>query len=120
MADTSRAVFLSYASQDAAAAKRICEALPAAGIEVWFDQSEPRGGDAWDQKIRREIHDWTLLETDAARGEPDDGSWYYHCWLAALERLVVAKELSNPATLLARKEAWADAFRHPARHASRT
>jgi nitrile hydratase accessory protein len=52
------------------------------------------------------------LKADAARGEPDDGSRYYHCWLAALERLVVAKELSDPATLLARKEAWADAFRH--------
>jgi nitrile hydratase accessory protein len=52
------------------------------------------------------------LKADAARGEPDDGSRYYDCWLAALERLVVAKELSDPATLLARKEAWADAFRH--------
>ncbi len=32
-----QAVFLSYASQDAAAAKRICEALRASGVEVWFD-----------------------------------------------------------------------------------
>ena len=55
------AVFLSYASQDAEAAKRICEALRAAGIEVWFDQSELRGGDAWDQKIRRELHDCALF-----------------------------------------------------------
>src|SRR6185312_8382547 len=55
------AVFLSYASQDTEAAKRICEALRSAGIEVWFDQSELRGGDAWDQKIRREIHDCTLF-----------------------------------------------------------
>ena len=52
------------------------------------------------------------LSADAARGEPDDGSRYYHCWLAALEHLVVAKELTDPATLFARKEAWADAFRH--------
>jgi nitrile hydratase accessory protein len=52
------------------------------------------------------------LRADAARGEPDDGSRYYHCWLAALEHLVVAKELTDPATLFARKEAWADAFRH--------
>ena len=61
VADTSRAVFLSYASQDAGAAKRICEALRAAGIEVWFDQSELRGGDTWDQKIRRELHDCALF-----------------------------------------------------------
>jgi hypothetical protein len=40
------AVFVSYASEDAAAARRICEALRGAGIEVWFDQSELRGGDA--------------------------------------------------------------------------
>ena len=39
-ADVSKAVFLSYASQDAEAAKRICEALRQAGVEVWFDQSE--------------------------------------------------------------------------------
>ena len=54
-------VFLSYASQDAEAAQRICEALRAAGIEVWFDQSELGGGDAWDQKIHREIRDCALF-----------------------------------------------------------
>lgn len=57
----SRAVFLSYASQDADAARRICAALRAAGIEVWFDQSELRGGDAWDQSIRLQIHDCALF-----------------------------------------------------------
>jgi nitrile hydratase accessory protein len=51
------------------------------------------------------------LKVDAARGEPDDGSRYYHCWLAALESLVVAKRLSDPAALLAQKEAWAEAYR---------
>ena len=61
MAELSRAVFLSYASQDTEAARRICEALRAAGVEVWFDQSELRGGDAWDQKIRREIRDCALF-----------------------------------------------------------
>ena len=55
------AVFLSYASQDSAAAQRICQALREGGIEVWFDQSELRGGDVWDQRIRREIHDCTLF-----------------------------------------------------------
>ncbi|MSU25017.1 MAG: toll/interleukin-1 receptor domain-containing protein [Opitutus sp.] len=54
MPDGSKAVFLSYASQDADAARRICEALRAAGIEVWFDQSELVGGDAWDGKIRQQ------------------------------------------------------------------
>jgi len=52
------------------------------------------------------------LKAAADRGEPDDGSRYYHHWLAALERLVTAKGLSDQAALLARKEAWADAYRH--------
>jgi len=55
------AVFLSYASQDTVAAQRICEALRAAGIEVFLDQSELRGGDVWDERIRREIHDCALF-----------------------------------------------------------
>jgi TolB-like protein len=50
-----RAVFLSYASQDSEAARHLCESLQSAGIEVWFDQSELRGGDEWDQSIRRQI-----------------------------------------------------------------
>ncbi|MBV8352084.1 MAG: nitrile hydratase accessory protein [Verrucomicrobia bacterium] len=51
------------------------------------------------------------LRAAAGRGEPDDGSRYYHHWLAALERLVTNKGLANPAALVARKEAWAEAFR---------
>ena len=33
-----KAVFLSYASQDAEVALRICEALRSGGVEVWLDQ----------------------------------------------------------------------------------
>jgi nitrile hydratase accessory protein len=46
------------------------------------------------------------------RGEYDDGSHYYYYWLTALERLISAKGLSNSDEMLARKEAWADAYRH--------
>jgi len=52
------------------------------------------------------------LKVAASRGEYDDGSHYYEHWLAALERLVAAKGLSDRAAMLARKEAWADAYRH--------
>ena len=55
------AVFLSYASEDAAAAERITGALRAAGIEVWFDKSELRGGDAWDAAIRKKIKTCALF-----------------------------------------------------------
>ena len=52
------------------------------------------------------------LNAAAERGEADDGSHYYDHWLAALERLVTAKGLTDAAALGARKEAWADAYRH--------
>jgi nitrile hydratase accessory protein len=48
----------------------------------------------------------------ADRGEPDDGSRYYEHWLAALERLVTEKGLTDRAALATRKAAWADAYRH--------
>jgi nitrile hydratase accessory protein len=52
------------------------------------------------------------LKMAAGRGEPDDGAHYYEHWLAALERLVVAKGFSDPGAIIARKESWADAYRH--------
>ena len=61
MTEPAKAVFLSYASQDAEAARRIADALRAGGIEVWFDQSELRGGDVWDRQIRKQIHDCALF-----------------------------------------------------------
>ncbi|MEO6002908.1 MAG: TIR domain-containing protein [Opitutus sp.] len=61
MSDASKAVFLSYASQDAEPAKRIADALRAAGVEVWFDQNELVGGDAWDAKIRKQIAECVLF-----------------------------------------------------------
>jgi TolB-like protein/tetratricopeptide (TPR) repeat protein len=56
------AVFISYASQDAEAARRICEALRSAGVEVWFDQEGGlEHGDAWDAKIRAQIRECVLF-----------------------------------------------------------
>jgi nitrile hydratase accessory protein len=52
------------------------------------------------------------LRAAADRGEPDDGSRYYEHWVAALERLVTAKGLTDRRALEKRKEAWADAYRH--------
>jgi TolB-like protein/Flp pilus assembly protein TadD len=61
MSDAGKAVFLSYASQDAEAVKRIADALRGAGVEVWFDQNELVGGDAWDAKIRKQIAECALF-----------------------------------------------------------
>jgi TolB-like protein len=83
------AVFLSYASQDAEAATRICEALRAAGVDVWIDQSELRGGDVWDAQIKKQIHECALFipvistHTDA-RGE----GYFRREWNLAARRLL--------------------------------
>ena len=47
----------------------------------------------------------------SARGEPDDGSRYYHHWLAALERLLGAKRVVAPHALETRKDEWIEAYR---------
>ena len=57
-----KAVFISYASQDVEAAKRICEALRSGGVEVWFDvEGGLEHGDEWDAKIRRHIKECLLF-----------------------------------------------------------
>jgi hypothetical protein len=40
---------------------RICDSLRAGGIDVWLDQSELRGGDAWDHKTIGQIHSCRLF-----------------------------------------------------------
>jgi TolB-like protein/Flp pilus assembly protein TadD len=87
LSSTSRAVFLSYASQDAEAARRICETLCAAGVDVFLDQSELRGGDAWDQRIRREIHDCALFIPIVSQHTHERLEGYFrHEWKLAIER----------------------------------
>lgn len=61
MIEPTQAVFLSYAREDAPAARRIAEALRAAGVEVWFDENELRGGDEWDAHIKRQIRECALF-----------------------------------------------------------
>jgi TolB-like protein/Flp pilus assembly protein TadD len=85
--EPSHAVFLSYASQDAEAAQRICDALRAARIEVFLDQSELRGGDAWDQKIRREIQDCALFVPIVSQHTQERLEGYFRReWKLAIER----------------------------------
>ena len=87
MTEPSHAVFLSYASQDAEAAQRICDALRAARIEVFLDQSELRGGDAWDQKIRREIQDCALFVPIVSQHTQERLEGYFRReWKLAIER----------------------------------
>jgi TolB-like protein/Flp pilus assembly protein TadD len=87
LTEPSRAVFLSYASQDAEAAQKICEALRAAGVEVWFDKSELRGGDAWDQSIRRQIKNCALFIPVVSRHTHERAEGYFRLeWKLAVDR----------------------------------
>jgi len=81
------AVFLSYASQDALAAQRICASLRSAGIEVWFDQSELRGGDAWDQSIRKQIKSCALFLPIISKHTHERAEGYFRLeWKLAVDR----------------------------------
>jgi TolB-like protein/Flp pilus assembly protein TadD len=92
------AVFLSYASQDAEPARRLCDALRAAGIEVWFDQSELRGGDAWDHKIRQQIHDCALfIPVISANSERRDEGYFRREWSLAVDR---TRDMAHKRTFL--------------------
>ncbi len=87
MPEPAKAVFLSYASQDAKAALRICETLRAAGVEVWFDQSELRGGDTWDANIRRQIKTCAMFVPVISPATQDRREGYFRLeWRLAVDR----------------------------------
>ena len=87
MTKSQKAVFLSYASEDTDAAQRICTALQTAGIEVWFDQSELRGGDAWDAAIRQQIRSCGLFIPIISARTCARGEGYFRLeWKLAIDR----------------------------------
>lgn len=93
MAEPRKAVFLSYASQDAEAARRIADALREAGIEVWLDQSELKGGDAWDRQIRKQIHDCGLFIPIISSSTQVRPEGYFRLeWKLAVERTHLMSE----------------------------
>jgi hypothetical protein len=80
-------VFLSYASEDRPAAQAIRDALPAFGLEVWYDESGLDGGDVWDQKIRRQIRecDFFMPLISAHTAARPEG-YFRREWRLAVER----------------------------------
>jgi len=91
-ADASRAnhaptVFLSYASEDREAARVLRDALPALGLEVWYDESELGGGEAWDQKIRKQIRECDFfMPLISAQTEARHEGYFRREWRLAVER----------------------------------
>ncbi|HEV2271429.1 MAG TPA: toll/interleukin-1 receptor domain-containing protein [Steroidobacteraceae bacterium] len=80
-------VFISYASEDRSAAQLIRDALPGFGLEVWYDESELIGGDAWDQKIRRQIRECDyFMPVISAHTEARHEGYFRREWRLAVER----------------------------------
>jgi nitrile hydratase accessory protein len=71
-------------------------ALHARGAFAWTE---------WAERLAAEI------AGARARGEADDGTRYYHHWLAALEKLVHDKGLVRDAELARRADEWVAAAR---------
>jgi len=80
-------IFLSYASEDRGPARSIGSALAQLGIDVWLDESELGGGDAWDQKIRKQIRECDFfMPIVSARTEARHEGYFRREWRLAVER----------------------------------
>ncbi len=80
-------VFLSYASEDREAARSLRDALTDFGLEVWQDESELGGGEAWDQKIRRQIRECDyFMPLVSAQTQARHEGYFRREWRLAVER----------------------------------
>ena len=87
MSEPTKAVFLSYAREDTEVTRRIAEALRGFGVEVWFDQAELRGGEAWDAKIKKQIRECALFVAIVSAQTQERSEGYFRReWLLAVER----------------------------------
>jgi hypothetical protein len=80
-------VFISYASADRVAARALRDCLAEAGLEVWFDEEELGGGEAWDAKIRNQIRTCTyFMPVISATTETRREGYFRREWRFAVER----------------------------------
>jgi nitrile hydratase accessory protein len=106
------------ATIDPASARRATEAIPSipCGAEGPVFR-EPWEAQAFAMAValrERGLINWSEwaeilgdeIKRAQAAGDPDTGETYYRHWLAALERIVTEKGLTNAATLARCREAW--------------
>jgi nitrile hydratase accessory protein len=98
------------------------ESAPVAVPEMPSDSGGPVFGEPWEAQAfaitlalhRRGLFTWTEwsgrlaaeIKRAQAGGDPDTGETYYRHWLAALERLVADKRLSDQAEFASYRDAW--------------
>jgi TIR domain/SIR2-like domain len=81
------AVFISYASEDLARAKAIHDALEAAGVDVWLDKRQLKGGDDFTFKIKRYIRRCSLFLPIISHATQERLEGYFRMeWNLAAER----------------------------------
>ena len=85
---TSETFFISYSRTDLAAARRLFEGLQEIGADVaWFDKSDLKPGDPWEQAIRNAINGcYLFLPLVSANTEARDESFFREEWTVASER----------------------------------
>lgn len=90
------AVFISYASEDIAAVRRIKAALDARGLPAWFDKEQLKPGDAYNHKIDRYIENCRLfLPVISAHTERRLEGYFRREWrLAAKRSLRISQRLA--------------------------
>jgi hypothetical protein len=79
-------VFLSYASEDLPAARRVNELLRAAGIDAWFDKTGFTPGDDWDRIIRTRIEQCFLFVPLLSRHTHAPEGYFNQEWRWAEDR----------------------------------
>src|SRR3954467_5596267 len=83
----SLAVVISYAPADRAAARLLRDTLTEAGLEVWLDEDELAGGEAWDAKIRNQKLSCSyFMPVISATTETRREGYFRREWRLAVER----------------------------------
>jgi hypothetical protein len=78
--------FISYRRADGDAAAALCEALRGARLPVWLDLAEIRGGDRFDDRIRRNVEGAAFFLPLLSANTCGQGGYFRKEWAWALAR----------------------------------
>lgn len=83
-----QAVFLSYAREDIEAVKRLKSALERAGMPVWFDMEQIKGGQDWERRIAENVRSCALFVPVMSRhtAAQTRDAYFRVEWNGAIER----------------------------------
>jgi nitrile hydratase accessory protein len=73
--------------------------------------SEPWEAQAFAMAVTLSSNGYFTWKEWAANGGTNDGSDYYQNWVAALERLIIDKDITDFSNLKSIKVAWEDAYK---------